>query len=167
MLLQKIDLELKFLQFLLICCSCSLINQILRLTKNCLSYDFIGTSNDETTDDSSTIQIPTNWRPAFLDLNYLNLFFDLYHLLPPRLSSLALSTLVQVSLTSLNESILRSDCVLNVLTFVFRSLLCADRYLVIRKEQSSLAHWSLISKIFLKTRKDSVILIITMNFVGS
>lgn len=75
-----------------------LINQILRLTKNCLSYDFIGTSNDETTDDSSTIQIPTNWRPAFLDLNYLNLFFDLYHLLPPRLSSLALSTLVQVSL---------------------------------------------------------------------
>lgn len=75
----------------------SLINQILRLTKNCLSYDFIGTSNDETTDDSSTIQIPTNWRPAFLDLNYLTLFFDLYHMLPPRLSSSALSTLVQVN----------------------------------------------------------------------
>ena len=81
----------------------SLINQILRLTKNCLSYDFIGTSNDETTDDSSTIQIPTNWRPAFLDLNYLNLFFDLYHMLPPRLSSLALSTLVQI--TSVRRSL--------------------------------------------------------------
>ncbi|XP_031627705.1 ran-binding protein 16 isoform X2 [Contarinia nasturtii] len=80
-----------------------LINQILRLTKNCLSYDFIGTSNDETTDDSSTIQIPTNWRPAFLDLNYLNLFFDLYHLLPSRLSSLALSTLVQI--TSVRRSL--------------------------------------------------------------
>lgn len=74
----------------------SLINQILRLTRNCLSYDFIGTSNDETTDDSSTIQIPTNWRPAFLDLSYLTLFFDLYHMLPSRLSSSALSTLVQV-----------------------------------------------------------------------
>lgn len=86
----------------------SLINQILRLTKNCLSYDFIGTSNDETTDDSSTIQIPTNWRPAFLDLSYLNLFFDLYHMLPARLSSLALSTLVQVRsfdqfVSSINE----------------------------------------------------------------
>lgn len=80
-----------------------LINQILRLTKNCLSYDFIGTSNDETTDDSSTIQIPTNWRPAFLDLNYLNLFFDLYHMLPSRLSSLALSTLVQI--TSVRRSL--------------------------------------------------------------
>lgn len=104
-----------------------LINQILRLTKNCLSYDFIGTSSDETTDDSSTIQvnfpyttsslsplplitsafsffqIPTNWRPAFLDLNYLTLFFDLYHMLPSRLSSLALSTLVQI--TSVRRSL--------------------------------------------------------------
>lgn len=48
-------------------------------------------------------QIPTNWRPAFLDLNYLTLFFDLYHMLPSRLSSLALSTLVQI--TSVRRSL--------------------------------------------------------------
>lgn len=73
------------------------MNQILRLTRNCLSFDFIGTSTDESIDDMSTVQIPTNWRPAFLNLDTLKLFFDLYHILPSRLSSLALSTLVQVS----------------------------------------------------------------------
>ncbi|XP_037051893.1 ran-binding protein 16 [Bradysia coprophila] len=73
-----------------------LMNQILRLTRNCLSFDFIGTSTDESIDDMSTVQIPTNWRPAFLNLDTLKLFFDLYHILPSRLSSLALSTLVQI-----------------------------------------------------------------------
>jgi exportin-7 len=51
----------------------------------------------------STVQIPTNWRPAFLDLDSLKLFFDLYKLLPPRLSSLSLSCLVEI--TSIRRSI--------------------------------------------------------------
>lgn len=34
-----------------------LMNQILRLTRNCLSFDFIGTSTDESTDDMSTVQV--------------------------------------------------------------------------------------------------------------
>lgn len=34
------------------------------------------------------VQIPTNWRPAFLDANTLKLYFDLFHLLPSHLSSL-------------------------------------------------------------------------------
>lgn len=51
----------------------------------------------------STVQIPTNWRPAFLELDSLKLFFDLYKVLPPRLSSLALSCLVQI--TSIRRSI--------------------------------------------------------------
>lgn len=80
------------------------MNQILKLTRNCLSYDFIGTSMDESTDDMSTVQIPTNWRPAFLDINTSKLFFDLYHVLPARLSSLALATLVQI--TSVRRSLL-------------------------------------------------------------
>lgn len=79
------------------------MNHILRLTRNCLSFDFIGTSNDESTDDMSTVQIPTNWRPAFLDMNTLKLFFDLYHILPARLASLSLSTLVQI--TSVRRSL--------------------------------------------------------------
>lgn len=33
------------------------MNQILRLTRNCLSFDFIGTSTDDSTDDMSTVQV--------------------------------------------------------------------------------------------------------------
>lgn len=87
--------------FLTISVDFRLMNQILRLTRNCLSFDFIGTSTDESIDDMSTVQIPTNWRPAFLNLDTLKLFFDLYHILPSRLSSLALSTLVQVSVNNI------------------------------------------------------------------
>ncbi|XP_067129437.1 exportin-7 isoform X3 [Centruroides vittatus] len=74
-----------------------LMNQLLRLAYNCLSFDFIGTSPDESSDDLCTVQIPTSWRPAFLDFNTLQLFFDLYHSLPSSLSPLALSCLVQIA----------------------------------------------------------------------
>ncbi|KAF7412415.1 hypothetical protein HZH66_001311 [Vespula vulgaris] len=74
-----------------------LIRQLLKLAQNCLTFDFIGTSTDESTDDLSTVQIPTSWRPAFLDFTSLKLFFDLYHSLPSSLSSLALSCLVQIA----------------------------------------------------------------------
>lgn len=74
-----------------------LIKQLLKLAQNCLAFDFIGTSTDESSDDLSTVQIPTSWRPAFLNFTSLKLFFDLYHSLPNSLSSLALSCLVQIA----------------------------------------------------------------------
>lgn len=74
-----------------------LMTQLLRLAQNCLTFDFIGTSTDESSDDLCTVQIPTSWRPAFLDFSTLKLFFDLYHSLPNTLSSLALSCLVQIA----------------------------------------------------------------------
>ncbi|XP_044761440.1 exportin-7 isoform X1 [Coccinella septempunctata] len=74
-----------------------LMTQLLRLAQNCLTFDFIGTSTDESADDLCTVQIPTSWRPAFLDFATLKLFFDLYHSLPTTLSSLALSCLVQIA----------------------------------------------------------------------
>lgn len=67
------------------------MSQLLRLAHNCLTFDFIGTSTDESSDDLCTVQIPTNWRPAFLDFTTLQLFFDLYHTLPPSLSSMVSS----------------------------------------------------------------------------
>ena len=70
--------------------------QLLRLAHNCLTFDFIGTSTDESSDDLCTVQIPTSWRPAFLEFSHLQLFFDLYSALPSTLSPLALSCLVQV-----------------------------------------------------------------------
>lgn len=39
-----------------------LISHALRLAHNCLTFDFIGTSTDETADDLCTVQIPTGWR---------------------------------------------------------------------------------------------------------
>ncbi|ODN00853.1 Exportin-7 [Orchesella cincta] len=75
----------------------ALMNQLLRLAHNCLTFDFIGTSTDESSDDLCTVQIPTNWRPAFLDFGTLQLFFDLYHTLPSTLSPMALSCLVQIA----------------------------------------------------------------------
>ena len=74
-----------------------LMTQLLRLAHNCLTFDFIGTSTDESSDDLCTVQIPTAWRPAFLEYATLQLFFDLYHSLPSSLSPLALSCLVQIA----------------------------------------------------------------------
>ncbi|XP_014218065.1 exportin-7 isoform X2 [Copidosoma floridanum] len=74
-----------------------LMTQLLKLAQNCLTFDFIGTSTDESSDDLCTVQIPTSWRPAFLESTTLKLFFDLYHNLPNTLSSLALICLVQIA----------------------------------------------------------------------
>lgn len=65
-----------------------LLTQLLRLAHNCLTFDFIGTSTDESSDDLCTVHCPTSWRPAFLDFSTLKLFFDLYHSLPTTLSPL-------------------------------------------------------------------------------
>ncbi|GAB1299076.1 Exportin-7 [Apodemus speciosus] len=43
-----------------------LLMQLLKLTHNCLNFDFIGTSTDESSDDLCTVQIPTSWRSAVL-----------------------------------------------------------------------------------------------------
>ncbi|KAK9872641.1 hypothetical protein WA026_018776 [Henosepilachna vigintioctopunctata] len=74
-----------------------LMTHLLKLAQNCLTFDFIGTSTDESSDDLCTVQIPTSWRPAFLDFATLKLFFDLFHSLPNTLSPLALSCLVQIA----------------------------------------------------------------------
>ena len=62
-----------------------------------MTFDFIGTSTDESSDDLCTVQIPTSWRPAFLEFSTLQLFFDLYSALPASLSPLSLSCLVQIA----------------------------------------------------------------------
>uniref|UniRef100_A0A8B9CBY4 Exportin 7 n=1 Tax=Anser brachyrhynchus TaxID=132585 RepID=A0A8B9CBY4_9AVES len=46
-----------------------LLMQLLKLTHNCLNFDFIGTSTDESSDDLCTVQIPTSWRSGNLCSN--------------------------------------------------------------------------------------------------
>ena len=74
-----------------------LVSHLLKLALNCLLFDFIGCSPDESSDDHGTVQIPTSWRPAFMDFNTLQMFFDLYRVLPTNLASIALSCLVQIA----------------------------------------------------------------------
>ncbi|XP_032116221.1 ran-binding protein 17 isoform X3 [Sapajus apella] len=80
-------------------CQQNLVMQVLKLVLNCLNFDFIGSSADESADDLCTMQIPTTWRTIFLKPETLDLFFNLYHSLPPLLSQLALSCLVQFAST--------------------------------------------------------------------
>jgi exportin-7 len=54
---------------------------------NCLTFDFIGTSIDDSGEDFCTVQIPTSWRQAFLNLSTVQLFFDMYAKLPSSLAS--------------------------------------------------------------------------------
>ena len=48
---------------------------------------------DESSDDLGTVQIPTSWRPAFLDFSTVQLFFDLYASLPTSLSPMVCDSL--------------------------------------------------------------------------
>ncbi|PZC71445.1 hypothetical protein B5X24_HaOG213385 [Helicoverpa armigera] len=85
----------------------ALVAALLRLAHNCLTFDFIGTTSDESSDDLCTVQIPTSWRPTFLESGTLDLFFELYHLLGGALASLALACLVQ--LASVRRSLFSSN----------------------------------------------------------
>ncbi|XP_023948629.1 exportin-7-A [Bicyclus anynana] len=75
----------------------ALLAALLRLAHNCLTFDFIGTTSDESSDDLCTVQIPTSWRPTFLEAGTLELFFELYHSVQGTSGSLALACLVQVA----------------------------------------------------------------------
>jgi exportin-7 len=85
----------------------SLMGHLLSLSCNCLSFDFIGTANDEAADDMATVQVPTSWRSDFLDPATLQLFFDLYAALPPDLSCISLRCLVQM--TSVRRSLFNTQ----------------------------------------------------------
>lgn len=77
----------------------NLIGSLLKLSCSCLSFDFIGNSSDESSDDLSTVHIPTAWRPLFVDFSTLQLFFGLTHSLPPKLAASSVSCLVLLAST--------------------------------------------------------------------
>lgn len=85
-----------------------LIECLLKLTISCLSFDFIGTSPDESnSDDLPTVQIPSSWRRLFVEDDTIELFFRLYHRLPPNIACHAVSCLVQ--LTSVRRSLFNTN----------------------------------------------------------
>jgi hypothetical protein len=69
--------------------------QAILLSLKCLSFDFVGTSLDESTEDPGNIQVPSSWRPLIEDPATMQLFLDVYATTKPPLSSMALECLVR------------------------------------------------------------------------
>jgi exportin-7 len=51
----------------------------LNLAIRCLSFDFIGTNPDESSDDAGALQVPTSWRLLIQEPETMTLLFDYYH----------------------------------------------------------------------------------------
>ncbi|CAN1121312.1 XPO7 [Linum perenne] len=79
------------------------------LSLQCLSFDFVGTSIDESSDEFGTVQIPSSWRPVLEDPSTLQIFFDYYGIMitRPKLSKQALDCLVR--LASVRRSLFTND----------------------------------------------------------
>jgi exportin-7 len=57
----------------------------LRLCGDCLSFDFIGASYEETSDDNTTIQIPNAWKGLFQDGQLVSVLSNIYSYKPMQL----------------------------------------------------------------------------------
>ena len=73
----------------------------------CLSYDFVGTSLDESTEDIGTIQVPSSWRSLIEEPATMQLMFDVYKASAPPVSNLALECLTR--LASVRRSLFASE----------------------------------------------------------
>ena len=65
------------------------------LALHCLSFDFVGTCLDESSEEVGTIQVPSAWRPAIVKPSTPLLFLDVYARSSPPQSSMALECLVR------------------------------------------------------------------------
>ncbi|KAK9019725.1 hypothetical protein V6N11_054235 [Hibiscus sabdariffa] len=79
----------------------------LSLAHKCLSFDFVGTSIDESSEEFGTVQIPSSWRLLLEDSSTLQIFFDYYSITKPPLSKEALECLVR--LASVRRSLFVND----------------------------------------------------------
>lgn len=79
----------------------------LQLALLSLSYDFIGTTLDEASEELGTIQVPSSWRGLMEEGGTLALFFEIYASSAPPSSSTSLECLVQ--LASLRRSLFSSE----------------------------------------------------------
>eukprot|EP00668_Euglena_longa_P031811 GGOE01041069.1.p1 GENE.GGOE01041069.1~~GGOE01041069.1.p1 ORF type:complete len:1066 (-),score=423.60 GGOE01041069.1:257-3454(-) len=84
-----------------------LAEQGLALALNCLTFDFVGIFPDDSSDDVGTVQIPNSWRSLVVDPKTLQLFWDLYALLPCPRSTECLKCIVQF--VSVRRSIFLTD----------------------------------------------------------
>ncbi|CAI9102605.1 OLC1v1000900C2 [Oldenlandia corymbosa var. corymbosa] len=79
----------------------------LSLSLKCLSFDFVGTSIDESSEEFGTVQIPLSWKPVLEDFSTVQIFFDYYNISKPPVSKEALECLVR--LASVRRSLFTND----------------------------------------------------------
>lgn len=79
----------------------------LSLALKCLSFDFVGTSVDESSEEFGTVQIPGPWKPVLEDFTTVQIFFDYYSSSEPPLPKEALECLVR--LASVRRSLFTND----------------------------------------------------------
>ncbi|KAK9107675.1 hypothetical protein Syun_023686 [Stephania yunnanensis] len=58
----------------------------LSLARKCLSFDFVGTFLDESSEEFGTVQVPSAWRPVLEDPSNLQIFFYYYAIAKPPIS---------------------------------------------------------------------------------
>lgn len=81
--------------------------QALSLVVKCLSFDFIGTNPDDSSEDVNTIQVPSAWRSVMQDTATMNILIEFYNNTEPPRSSSAMQALILLS--SVRRSLFRTD----------------------------------------------------------
>lgn len=69
-------------------------DQALSLAIKCLSFDFIGTNPDESSEETGALQVPTSWRSVIQEPQTMQLLFDYYSSNRPPNTAKCLETLM-------------------------------------------------------------------------
>jgi len=85
----------------------SLNMHTLQLVKLCLTFDFIGTCPEESTEDTTSVQVPASWRDLIQDPATMQLLFDVHKAGEPGHQKVALECLVQMA--SIRRSLFADD----------------------------------------------------------
>lgn len=81
--------------------------QALDLAIKCLSFDFIGTNPDESSEDIGALQVPSSWRVVIQEPSTMQLLFDVYNAMPSPISARSLECLML--LASVRRSLFTPD----------------------------------------------------------
>ncbi|CAO2833097.1 unnamed protein product [Amaranthus hypochondriacus] len=96
-LFQVFQISLTSLQQLINDATSKLQELALSLALKCLSYDFVGTTVDESSDEFGAVQVTSSWKPILEDPSTLKIFFDYYAITQPPISKEALECLVRLA----------------------------------------------------------------------
>lgn len=96
-LFQIFQISLTSLQQLTSDATSKLQELALSLALKCLSFDFVGTTVDESSEEFGAVQVPSSWKPILEDPSTLKIFFDYYAITQPPISKEALECLVRLA----------------------------------------------------------------------